>query len=442
MKKITIGMLAHVDAGKTTLSEAMLYLSGAIRKLGRVDDKNAFLDTDEMEKNRGITIFSKQALLSLGDVQITLLDTPGHVDFSAEMERTLQVLDYGILIISAADGVQGHTLTLWKLLSRYRIPVFLFINKMDQEGAEKNFVLHELQKRLDSACLDFSEELSKEEFLENLAMCDEELLNRYLENGRISDEEVCGLIKDRKVFPCFFGSALKMDGVEEFLIKLKEYLIPRPTGEEFRARVFKISRDAQGNRLTHMKITGGCLHVKDSLSGGEGEARWEEKVNQIRIYSGAKFEAVSEADSGTVCAVTGLTKTYAGEGLGAEKEVKLPVLEPVLSYQISFPDGCDMRDMLPKLLELSEEEPLLHIAWKEEINELHVQLMGEVQIDVLKHLIWERFGVRAEFGAGNIVYKETILHPVEGVGHFEPLRHYAEVHLLLEPGEREAGFSV
>lgn len=438
-KRICVGLLAHVDAGKTTLSEAMLYLSGAIRKMGRVDYGNTFLDTEEMEKNRGITIFSKQAVLTLEDTQITLLDTPGHVDFSAEMERTLQVLDYGILIISAVDGVQGHTLTLWKLMSRYQIPVFLFINKMDQEGAEKSLVLRELQQRLDSACLDFSGELTGEEFWENLAVCDEELLNQYLENGRISDEDIRILIKNRKVFPCFFGSALKMDGVEDFLIKLKKYLIPQSAGKDFRARVFKISRDSQGNRLTHMKITGGCLRVKDSLTGGREEGRWEEKVNQIRIYSGAKFEAVSEAGSGTVCAVTGLTKTYAGEGLGEETEAELPVLEPVLCYQILFPKDCDVSSVLPKLQQLSEEEPLLHIAWKKEINEVHVQLMGEVQIDVLKDLIWERFGIKAEFGEGNIVYKETIQNSVEGIGHFEPLRHYAEVHLLLEPGERGSG---
>lgn len=466
MKKLTIGMLAHVDAGKTTLSEGMLYISGSIRKLGRVDYGNTFLDNDEMERARGITIFSKQAVLTFGGCELTLLDTPGHVDFSAEMERTLQVLDYAILVISGADGVQGHTLTLWKLLARYRIPVFVFVNKMDQPGTDRQHCLEELQKRLDERCVDFSANAFGDAFFENLAMCDEEVLEHYLEQGEIPLEEIRELVKDRKVFPCYFGSALKLEGVEELLGGVDTYGKPCPYSEDpkaFGARVFKISRDEQGNRLTWMKLTGGRLRVKDSLSGGKsrpvkenvdavkGENRlfgektgegWEEKVNQIRIYSGAKYEAVNEAGPGTVCAVTGLTRTRAGEGLGRDQDLWLPVLEPVLSYRIELPEGCDVHDMLRKLRLLEEEEPLLHIVWREQLNEIHAQLMGEVQTDVLKQMIKDRFGTEVSFGTGNIVYKETIQEPVEGVGHFEPLRHYAEVHLLLSPGERGSGIVV
>ncbi|MDO5416267.1 MAG: TetM/TetW/TetO/TetS family tetracycline resistance ribosomal protection protein [Lachnospiraceae bacterium] len=448
MKKLAIGMLAHVDAGKTTLSEGLLYISGSIRKLGRVDYGDAFLDTDEMERARGITIFSKQAEFATEHMEVTLLDTPGHVDFSAEMERTLQVLDYAVLVISGADGVQGHTLTLWKLLKRYGIPVFLFINKMDQPGTDREQRMEELQNRLDERCVDFTasegEGADRETFLENVSMCDEALLERYLESGRIETEEIRELVAERRVFPCFFGSALKMSGVEEFLRGLERYTKSRSYPAEFAAKVFKISRDDQGNRLTYLKVTGGSLKVKELLtgfskeSGGEAES-WQEKVNQIRIYSGAKFETVNEAKAGTICAVTGLGRTYAGQGLGAEEEADMPVLEPVLSYEIRLPEDCEVHPMLVKLRQLEEEEPLLHIVWREELNQIHAQLMGEVQIDILKNQIRERFGVDVEFGAGNIVYKETIAEPVEGVGHFEPLRHYAEVHLLLEPGERGSG---
>lgn len=436
MKKLVIGMLAHVDAGKTTLSEGMLYISGSIRKLGRVDAKDAFLDTYEMERARGITIFSKQALFSFGDMEVTLLDTPGHVDFSAEMERTLQVLDYGILLVSGADGIQGHTLTLWKLLARYQIPVFVFVNKMDQDGTDPKKLLSQLQERLDERCIDFSHKDGN--FYENLAMCDEELLERYLESGTIRKEEIQDLIAAREVFPCYFGSALKLTGVEELLMALDDYTKARRYGKDFGARVFKIARDAQGNRLTYMKITGGTLKVKDTLHGG-GEEPWEEKVNQIRMYSGAKFEAAGEAEAGCVCAVCGLTKTRAGQGLGQENSWDMPVLEPVLSYQILLPPGCRAYDMLPKLQQLEEEEPLLHILWEEQTQRIYAQLMGEVQIDVLKSLIRERFAAEVELGPGHIVYKETIAEAVEGVGHFEPLRHYAEVHLMLEPGERGSG---
>ncbi|MEY8427606.1 translation factor GTPase family protein [Lachnospiraceae bacterium 46-15] len=431
--KLVIGILAHVDAGKTTLSEGMLYLGGSIRKMGRVDHGDAFLDTYSLERARGITIFSKQAVLNLKEWTVTLLDTPGHVDFSAEMERTLSVLDYAVLVINGADGVQGHTQTLWRLLHRYKVPVFLFVNKMDQEGTDKAALLEELKRRLDDSCVDFTEE---EAMLENIAMCEEAVLEEYLETGGIAREEICRLIGQRKVFPCWFGSALRMTGVEEFMAGLAEYMQLPDYPKEFGARVFKISRDEQGNRLTHMKITGGSLKVKTLLDVGEGR---EEKADQIRIYSGARYEAVPEAEAGTVCAVTGLSHTKPGQGIGLETETAVPVLEPVLTYRMIFPEECNVHTMLPKLRELEEEEPELHIVWDEELNEIHAQMMGEVQIEVLKSLIGERFGVQVEFGEGNIVYKETILEPVEGVGHFEPLRHYAEVHLLLEPAERGSG---
>lgn len=441
-KHICAGLLAHVDAGKTTLSEALLYTSGAIRKLGRVDHQDAFLDTYELERNRGITIFSKQAVMNLEDLQITLLDTPGHVDFSAEMERTLQVLDYGILVISGADGVQGHTQTLWQLLKRYHIPVFLFINKMDQPGTERQLLMEELKKRLDTNCIDFSLP-QEEDWQEQIAMTEEELLEQYLEEGRVDESRIPGLIQERKIFPCFFGSALKMTGVEEFVQGIRKNVVYPVYPEEFGAKVYKIGRDNQNARLTYMKITGGTLKVKTILSNQTEmkteEKIWEEKADQIRIYSGEKYELVNEAAAGTICAVTGLTQTYPGQGLGKEKASELPVLEPVLTYQIRLPQECDVHQMLLKLRQLEEEEPLLHIVWKEELGEIHAQVMGEVQIEILKSLIKERFGVSVEFDAGNIVYKETIKEPVEGVGHFEPLRHYAEVHLLLEPGERGSG---
>lgn len=442
--KLTIGILAHVDAGKTTLAESILYLTGSIRKLGRVDHQDAFLDTYELERERGITIFSKQAEFRLGEREVTLLDTPGHVDFSAEMERTLQVLDYAILVISGADGVQGHVQTLWRLLKQYEIPVFLFINKMDQPDTNENALMEELTKRLDEKCINFSAGLETEEAKENLAVCDEAVLEHYLESGEIQKEEIINLIAKRKVFPCYFGSALKIQGVEEFLKGIETFTKKCAYPEEFGARVFKIARDAQGNRLTYLKITGGSLKVKMLISNekeaGEGkEELWEEKAEQIRIYSGNSFEAVKEAKAGSVCAVAGLSHTYCGQGLGIEAHTFLPVLEPVLTYKIELPEDCNVHSMLIKLKELEEEEPQLHIVWDERLQEIHAQVMGEVQIEILKRMIWERYQTEVEFGSGKIVYKETIEDCVEGVGHFEPLRHYAEVHLKLEPAERGTG---
>lgn len=432
---ICIGLLAHVDAGKTTLAESLLYHTGAIRKMGRVDYQNAFLDTYELERARGITIFSKQAGFTLGDREVVLLDTPGHVDFSAEMERTLQILDYAVLIIGGTDGVQGHVETLWRLLRQYKIPVFLFINKMDQDGADPAEILKELQSRLDEKCIDFTASQPQEEFMENLAMCDETVLETYLEKGEISKEQVRELIARRKVFPCYFGSALKSQGIQEFLKGLETYTKVPDYPDTFGAKVYKISRDEKGSRLTHMKITGGSLKVKQVLSGED----WEEKADQIRIYSGAGFEAVKEAPAGSVCAVTGLTRTHAGQGLGIEQASGEPLLIPVLNYEIQLPEECDVHQMFLKLRQLEEEEPELHIVWNPQLNEIHAQVMGEVQIEILKNMIQERFGISVEFGSGNIVYKETIEEPVEGTGHFEPLRHYAEVHLLLEPGEPGSG---
>ena len=442
-EKLNVGILAHVDAGKTTLAESILYLTGSIRRAGRVDHKDAFLDTYELERARGITIFSKQAELVIDERKITLLDTPGHVDFSAEMERTLQVLDAAILVISGADGVQGHVMTLWRLLRRYQIPVFLFINKMDQEGTDREKLMRELQGRLSEHCLEFPTE-ETDAFLEELAMCGEEVLEQFLESGTVEMGERIRLIAERKVFPCYFGSALKMRGVEELLHGLVRYTRLPECPDEFGARVYKIARDPQGNRLTYMKVTGGCLKVKQILQGmwmnpdGEPE-QWKEKADQIRIYSGAGYAAVNEAPAGTVCAVTGLTRTVSGQGLGSESGSNLPLLEPVLTYGIKFPPECDVHVMFLKLKQLEEEIPELHLVWDERLGELHVQVMGEVQIEILKSMILERFGVSVEFGSGSIVYKETIAAPVEGVGHFEPLRHYAEVHLLLEPGEPGSG---
>ena len=432
---ICIGLLAHVDAGKTTLAESLLYHTGVIRKMGRVDHQNAFLDTYELERARGITIFSKQAGFTLGDREVVLLDTPGHVDFSAEMERTLQILDYAVLIIGGTDGVQGHVETLWRLLRQYKIPVFLFINKMDQDGADPAEILKELQGRLDEKCIDFTASQPQEEFMENLAMCDETVLETYLEEGEISKEQVRELIARRKVFPCYFGSALKSQGIQEFLEGLETYTKVPDYPDTFGAKVYKISRDEKGSRLTHMKITGGSLKVKQVLSGED----WEEKADQIRIYSGAGFEAVKEVPAGAVCAVTGLTRTHAGQGLGIEQTSGEPLLIPVLNYEIQLPEECDVHQMFLKLRQLEEEEPELHIVWNPQLNEIHAQVMGEVQIEILKNMIQERFGISVEFGSGNIVYKETIEEPVEGTGHFEPLRHYAEVHLLLEPGEPGSG---
>lgn len=442
MKQLVLGILAHVDAGKTTLSEAMLYTVGSIRKLGRVDSKDAFLDNYELERARGITIFSKQALLQIGDREVTLLDTPGHVDFSAEMERTLQVLDAAVLVVGGADGVQGHTRTLWRLLSRYEIPTFIFVNKMDQPGTDKEVLMQQLSEELDSSCVDFSEQ-QEEAFYENIAMCDEKLLEQFLQNGKIELEDVKRAVAARKVFPCFFGSALKLFGVEELLKGIEIYAPRRDYPEKFGAKVYKITRDSQGNRITHMKITGGKLSARDMVVGKIKHSgdNWEEKINQIRIYSGEKFEAVGEAWAGGICAVTGLTKTYPGEGLGIEEESELPMLEPVLSYKIELPEGYDPALMLPRLRQLEEEDPMLQIAWNEELQEIHAKVMGQVQIEVLQSMIAERFGIEVSFGMGSIVYKETIADRAEGVGHFEPLRHYAEVHLILEPGEPGSGLS-
>ena len=441
-KQICLGLVAHVDSGKTTLAESILYQSGQIRTLGRVDHKDAFLDTYELEKDRGITIFSKQAQTVIGDRQVTLLDTPGHADFSAEMERTLQVLDYAVLVISGADGVQGQVRTLWTLLDRYEIPVFLFVNKMDQPGTDRAALLQELKEELDERCVDFGKDQSREELLENIAVCEESLLEHYLETGEIEDEAVRTLIRERKLFPCCFGSALKMQGVEEFLQVFDTFTTAPSYPDVFGAKVYKIARDPSGTRLTYLKITGGTLKVKDILRGRkqqDPEETWEEKVHQIRIYSGASYQAVEEASVGMVCAVAGLDSSWSGEGLGIEEDAQVPMLEPVLSYQILFPDGEDIHLMLLKLRQLEEEVPELHIVWNEQAEEIHVQVMGEVQIEILKSMIEERFDVRAEFGSGSIVYKETITKKVEGVGHFEPLRHYAEVHLILEPGERGSG---
>ena len=434
MKKLVIGILAHVDAGKTTLSESLLYLSGRTRKLGRVDWKDAYLDNYELERARGITIFSKQAVFDIGDVRITLLDTPGHVDFSTEMERTLQVLDYAVLVISGADGVQGHMRTLWHLLDAYRIPVFLFINKMDQDGTDRERLMDGIKKQLSHGCVDFGQ-VHGRDFMEQVAMCDEELLSAYLETGRIDGAQIREYIRKRRLFPCYFGAALRLEGVDALMQGLVEYSVIPSYPDKFGARVFKISRDEQGNRLSHIKVTGGTLKVRDVVGNGT----WEEKVNQIRIYSGSKFEAVNNAEAGTVCAVAGLTQTRPGEGLGADEGIIVPVLEPVLSYRIILPDGCDPREMLPKLRQLEDEDPALRISWDEQLREIQAKIMGEVQTEVLQSVIKDRFGTDVSFDAGRIIYKETIADTVEGVGHFEPLRHYAEVHLLLEPGERGSG---
>ncbi len=450
MKQLTLGILAHVDAGKTTLSEALLFTAGAIRKAGRVDKKDAFLDNYELERERGITIFSKQAVFSYEDLRITLLDTPGHVDFSTEMERTLQVLDAAVLLISAADGVQSHTRTLWKLLESYQVPVFLFVNKMDQPGADQEKILAGIQNQLSGNCVDFTPlvgaaateskgaalEADMQEAMEAVAICDEELLNSFLTDGRISQEQLREKIAERKVFPCLFGSALRLQGIEALLSAIAAYAPEKTYPEAFGARVFKVTRDSQGSRLTHMKITGGTLKAKMELTCAEDK---KEKVNQIRVYSGERFEAVNEAVAGSVCAVTGLLGTMAGQGLGMEKNLESPFLTPVLSYCLLLPEGTDPMAVMPKLKELEEEDPALSFTWEEELKEIHVHVMGEVQMEILKVLIRERFGLEIAFGKGRIVYKETIADTVEGVGHFEPLRHYAEVHLLLEPGEPGSG---
>ena len=441
LNHINLGLLAHVDAGKTTLSEAVLYLTGSIRRLGRVDHQDAFLDTDAMERARGITIFSKQAEFTLDGWQVTLLDTPGHVDFSPEMERTLRVLDYALLVISGADGVQGQVYTLWKLLKHYRVPVFLFINKMDQPGTDRQALMEEIRRELDSRCLDFGADPQAPEMQEELALCSEELMNRYLEGEPVTEKEIRTLVRSREVFPCYFGSALKVQGVEELLRGMERYMEPRLYPEAFGARIFKISRDAKGERLTWMKITGGSLKVKTLLTG-EGEEPWKEKADQLRIYSGAGYQLAQEVPAGCICAVSGLTHTRAGQGLGFEAGGEPELLEPVLTYRVLLPDDTDASKALEALRRLEEEEPMLRVSREERTGELFVRVMGQVQLEILQKLLQDRYGISASFGTGTIVYKETIRRPAEGVGHFEPLRHYAEVHLLLEPGEPGSGLSV
>lgn len=456
-KKTVMGLLAHVDAGKTTLAERMLYTAGEIRYPGRVDHRDTFLDTDSQERERGITIFSKQARFSWKDMEATLLDTPGHVDFSAEMERTLQILDTAVLIVSAADGVQSHTLTLWRLLERYQVPVFLFFNKMDQPGTDADELLAGVQRELDGRCVSFSRDRSEKTFFEDVAVCDEKLLDKYLaweeadadkaaggltdsgasERQPFTSEEISELIKGRRLFPCFFGSALKGEGVEDLLDALLVYAPEADCGEAFGARVFKITRDAQGNRLTHIRVTGGSLSVKQTIAVEGSECR--EKIDQIRQYSGEKYDVLQQVGAGSVCTLLGPEHTFCGQGLGVEEETVLPVLEPVMTYRINLPDGCDVHDIYGKLCKLEEEEPQLHIVRQEQSGEIHVRLMGEVQIEILRNLILTRFGVEVGFDEGSILYKETIADVAEGVGHFEPLRHYAEVHLILEPGERGSG---
>ena len=436
-KQIVLGILAHVDSGKTTLSEAMLYRAGVTRRLGRVDHKDAFLDTDALEKERGITIFSKQALLTAGDTDITLLDTPGHVDFSTETERTLQVLDYAVLVVSGTDGVQSHTETLWRLLRRYHVPTFVFVNKMDLPGMERQELLAQLNRRLGEGFVDFGAEQADRD--EALALCDENLMDRMLDAGQLQDADLIPAIARRHVFPCWFGAALKLEGVDALLDGLDRYTRPAPALEAFGAKVFKVSQDEQGARLTWLRVTGGELKVKAQLTGEADGEPWAEKANQLRLYSGAKYTLTEAIGPGQVCAVTGLTKARPGEGLGAERDSDLPVLEPVLSYQVLLPEGADVHAALGKLHRLEEEEPQLHVVWNETLGEIHVQLMGEIQLEVLRSLLAERFGLEVEFGPGGILYKETITEPMEGVGHYEPLRHYAEVHLKLEPLPRGSG---
>lgn len=439
MKKLVIANIAHVDAGKTTLSEALLYQTGQIRKLGRVDHQDAFLDSDSLERERGITIFSKQARIATEDVTLTLLDTPGHVDFSAEMERTLQVIDYAVLVISGTDGVQSHTRTLWRLLNHYHIPTFLFVNKMDLPGTDVERIQKNLCSMLSDNCVNFSKEKADSDaFFDSLAMCNEEMMDAYMEQGCIAEETIACAIARREVFPCYYGSALKLEGTEEFFAGFRKYSKEPTYPTTFGARVYKVGRDPQGNRLTYLKVTGGTLQVKDRVS----YQGLDEKIDQIRLYGGDKFEMVKEVQAGEVCAVTGLTATYPGLGLGQETTGEVPLLEPVLSYQILLPRDVNPVEMLGKLRQLEEEDPQLHIVWKEELKEIHAQMMGQVQIEVLTKVIAERFGVAVSFDQGNIVYKETIAKPVEGVGHFEPLRHYAEAHLLLEPGEPGSGIQV
>ena len=437
MKKITLGILAHVDSGKTTLSEAFLYATGKIRKLGRVDHKDAFLDNFDLEKQRGITIFSKQAELEYADTKITLLDTPGHVDFSAEMERTLQVLDYAVLVVSGSEGVQGHTETLWKLLNKYNIPTFVFVNKIDMPGTNKEFALTNIRNKFGDGVIDLSVE---EKDMEAIAVCDEDVLEMYMESGEISDETIADLVYERKLFPCYFGSALKNEGIDKLLDGINRYSFEPVYHEEFGAKVFKIVKE-NGVRLTYMKITGGFIKVKDILSGITDGNQWSEKINDIRVYSGEKFKSISEADAGCICAISGLNNTYPGQGLGFEMQSESPNLQPVLSYQIIIPENVNINQAYKMLKELEEEDPTLNLKWNEETKEIIANVMGPIQIQVLKHIIKERFDMDVEFGTGSILYKETINNIVEGVGHFEPLKHYAEVHLLMEPGQLGSGIT-
>ena len=447
MKRIVTGILAHVDAGKTTLSEALLYVTGNVRKLGRVDHGDAFLDTNTMERQRGITIFTEPAIITMPNLTLTLLDTPGHVDFSAEMERTLAVLDYAILVISGADGIQGHTETLWRLLKRYNVPTFIFVNKMDAPAADKTKLLDQLKKRFSDGCIDFTgahdDNAALADVMEDIAMRSETAMESYLEGGTIPDETIREMIADRALFPCFFGSALKMDGIDEFVAGFERYVREPEYDSEFGARIYKVSHDAQGNRLTWLKVTGGEFKAKTMLSGtarigidlGESkiddDGMWHEKADQVRVYSGAKFTTVDSAVAGTVCAVTGLTRTFPGAGLGKESDGVNPVLQPVLTYTL-LPGECDVHACLVALRELEDEDPLLHVVWQSHLEEVHLQLMGAVQLEVIQQMMHDRFGLDVSFGPGGILYKETIAHPVEGVGHFEPLRHYAETHVLLE----------
>lgn len=430
-RSIVLGVLAHVDSGKTTLSEAMLYRAGVIRKLGRVDHRDAFLDTDALERARGITIFSKQALLDAGQTHITLLDTPGHVDFSAEAERTLQVLDYAVLVISGPGGVQSHTETLWQLLRRYRIPTFVFINKMDLPGPTRAELLEQLNRRLGEGFVDFGADPAARD--EALALCDERLMDAWLEQGALEDGQILPAIARRHVFPCWFGSALRLDGVDPLLEGLDRFTRPAPALSAFGAAVFKVSQDEQGARLTWLRVTGGELKVKDLLSGEGPEGPWAEKANQLRLYSGTKYTLAERVGPGQVCAVTGLTQCRPGQGLGAQRDSEPPALEPVLSYQVLLPEGADAHAALDKLRRLEQEDPQLHVVWNETLGQIHLQLMGEIQLEVLRTLLAQRFGLAVSFGPGGILYKETITEPIEGVGHYEPLRHYAEVHLKLEP---------
>ena len=448
MKRIVTGILAHVDVGKTTLSEALLYTTGNVRKLGRVDHGDAFLDTNTMERQRGITIFTEPAIIATPNLTLTLLDTPGHVDFSAEMERTLAVLDYAILVISGADGIQGHTETLWRLLKRYNVPTFIFINKMDAPAADKTKLLNQLKKRFSDGCIDFTgahdDNAALADVMEDIAMQSETAMELYLESGTIQDETIREMIADRVLFPCFFGSALKMDGIDEFVAGFERYVREPEYDSEFGARIYKVSHDAQGNRLTWLKVTGGEFKAKTMLSGtarvgadlGESkiddDGMWHEKADQVRVYSGAKFTTVDSVVAGTVCAVTGLTRTFPGAGLGKEPDGVNPVLQPVLTYTL-LPGECDIHACLVALRELEDEDPLLHVVWQPHLEEVHLQLMGAVQLEVIQQMMHDRFGLDVSFGPGGILYKETIAHPVEGVGHFEPLRHYAETHVLLEP---------